>query len=239
MASYRAPRIIGWITRVLFSLFIFSICGILIWRVFISAKIPKSIDTLVPNAKLTEAYEATDGNLTLRYQELSTISRSTDRYGYFSVPSYVFIQEAEQVQVVFRYNNSTILHLQEDYGLEKTPEKSQHLFDVSLVIAVDPTPSDRTDESDKSPLETKRIFPSCEPIREETALYTFYRYVFDGVSVEDITDSIYLDVYYVEDMDLDAEAYGTLCLYDYKTETIPAKLSKADIKAIETYTGKN
>ena len=77
MASYRAPRIIGWITRVLFSLFIFSICGILIWRVFISAKIPKSIDTLAPNAKLTEAYEATDGNLTLRYQELSTISRSS------------------------------------------------------------------------------------------------------------------------------------------------------------------
>ena len=233
MASYRAPRIIGWITRVLFSLFIFSICGILIWRVFISAKIPKSIDTLAPNAKLTEAYEATDGNLTLRYQELSTISRSTDRYGYFSVPSYVFIQEAEQVQVVFRYNNSTILHLQEDYNLEKTPEKSSHLFDVSLVIATDLTPNDHTDDLDQSTLATKRIIPSCEPIREETALYTFYRYVFDGVSIEDITNSIYLDVYYVEDIQYDSKPYDTLLLYAWDEKWVPYSPSRADRVAMK------
>lgn len=233
MASFRAPRIIGWITRLLFSLFIFSVCGILIWRVFISAKIPKSIDTMTPNAKLAQAYEACDGKLTLQYQELSTVSRSPDRYGYFSVPSYVFIPEAEQVQVVFRYNNSTIRHLAEDYGLEATPEKREHLFDVSLVIATDLTPDNHADDLDESTLGNKRILPSAEPIREETTLYTFYRYVFDGVTIEDVTNSVYLDVYYVEDIQYDHKPYDSLLLYAWDENWIPYSPTRADRNAMK------
>jgi len=233
MANYRAPRIVGWITRLLFSIFIFSVCGLLVWRVFISAKIPKSIDTMIPNAKLTEAYEANGGKLTLEYQELSTVSRAPDRYGYFSVPSCVFIREADQVQVVFRYNNSTIRHLQEDYSLEELPEKSRHLFDVSLVVATDLTPDNHADDLDESTLSTARILPSAAPIREETALYTFYRYVFDDVKIEDVTNSIYLDVYYVEDIQYDQESYDTLLLYAWDEKWIPYSLSKADRAAMK------
>ena len=111
MASFKAPKIIGRITKLLFSLFIFGVCGILIWRVFFSTVIPKEVDHLTPNDVLTQAYEANDGSLTLQYQELSTITRAADSYGYFSVESCVFIPEADQVQLVFRYNNSTIRHL--------------------------------------------------------------------------------------------------------------------------------
>lgn len=233
MASYRAPRIIGRIMRLLFSLFIFSVLGLLIWRVFISDKIPKTIDTMTPNAKLTEAYEASGGKLTLQYQDLATISRSPERYGYFSVPSCVFIQEGDQVQVVFRYNNSTIRHLAEDYGLEAVPEKSRHLFDVSLVIATDLTPNDHTDDLDASTLEKKRILPSSDPIREETRLYTFYRYVFDGVTIEDVTNSIYLDVYYVEDIRYDDRPYDSLLLYAWDEKWISYSPSRADRAAMK------
>ena len=228
MASFRAPRIIGWIVRLLFSLFILSILGILFWRVAISDKIPKAIDTMTPNTNLTEAYEANDGKLTLQYQNLDAISLSPERYGYFAVPSYVFIPEANQVQVVFRYNNSTIVHLAEDYGLGAVPEKSEHLFDVSLVIATDLTPNNHTDDLDENTLSTKRILPSSEPIREETKLYTFYRYVFDGVSIEDVTNAIHLDVYYVEDIQYDSKPYDTLQLYAPEERWIPYSPSRAD-----------
>lgn len=233
MASYRAPRIIGWITRLLFSLFIFSVCGVLIWRVFISTKIPKAVDTMIPNARLTEAYEATDGNLTLQYQELATVSRAQDRYGYFSIPSCIFIREAEQVQVVFRYNNSTIRHLQEDYSLASTPDKSGHLFDVTLVIATDLTPADHADDLDESKLSTRRILPSCEPVREETTLYTFYRYVFDGVTIEDVTNSIYLDVYYTEDIRYDERPYDSLLIYAWDEKWYSYAPSRADLAAMK------
>ena len=234
MASFRAPRIIGWIVRLLFSLFILSILGLLFWRVAISDKIPKAIDTLTPNANLTEAYEANDGKLTLQYQDLVNISYSPERYGYFAAPSYVFIPEANQVQVVFRYNNSTIVHLAEDYGLGAVPEKSEHLFDISLVIATDLTPNDHTDDLDESTLSTRRILPSSDPIREETKLYTFYRYVFDGVSIEDVTNAIYLDVYYVEDIQYESKPYDALPLYAWDENWIPYSPSRADRIAMKS-----
>ena len=232
MANYRAPRIMGWITRLLVSLFVCSVCGILIWRVFFSTTIPKSIDVLSSNPKLTEAYEANGGNLTFRYQELSSISRAEDSYGYFSVESCVFIPEAEQVQLIFRYNNSTIQHLQQDYGLAELPEKSQHLFDVSLVVANDLTPGVHEDDDHGENLETQRILPSASPIREETALYTFYRYVFDGVSVEEATNAVYLDVYYAEDVRYDDRPYSSLLLYAWDETWLNYRPTKADWKAI-------
>ena len=234
MASYKAPRIIGRISKLMISLFVFSVCGLLIWRVFFSTKIPKEIDTMIPNARLTEAYQTKGDQLTLQYQELSTISRAKDSYGYFSVESCVFIPEAEQVQLVFRYNNSTIRHLQADYGLPELPQKSQHLFDVTLVRANDLTPNDHTDDLDATKLETARISPSAESVREETALYTFYRYVFDGVTVEDITNSIYVDVYYVEDIRYEERPYSSLLIYAWDETWIPYAPSKADIRAMQS-----
>lgn len=234
MASYRAPRIIGRISKLMFSLFIFSVCGLLIWRVFFSTKIPKEIDTMIPNAKLTEAYQAKRDQLTLQYQiPASSISRAENSYGYFSVESCVFIPEAEQVQLVFRYNNSTIRHLQADYGLPELPKKSQHLFDVTLVRMNDLTPNDHTDDEDSTKLESQRILPASDPVREETALYTFYRYVFDGVTIEDITNSIYVDVYYVEDIRYEEDPMSTLMIYAWNEEWIPYTPSKADIRAMQ------
>lgn len=234
MASYRAPRIIGRISKLMFSLFIFSVCGLLIWRVFISTKIPKEVDTMTPNAKLTEAYQVKGNELTLQYQvPASSISRAEGSYGYFSVESCVFIPDAEQVQLVFRYNNSTIRHLQEDYALPELPKKSQHLFDVSLVRIDDLTPNDQTDNEDSSKLRSTRILPSSEPVREETFLYTFYRYVFDGVTVEDITNFIFVDVYYVEDVRYEEDPMSTLMIYAWNEKWIPYTPSKADIRAMQ------
>ncbi len=233
MARYRAPRLAGYVFRSLAALFVFSVCALLIWRVFFSTRIPERIDTMIPNPALAEAYGEKGEELTLQYQDLATITRSTDRMGYFSVVECVFIPEARQIQLVFRYNNSTIRHLQADYKLAELPKKADHLFDVTLVRTTDLTPSDRTDDLDGTTLSEERFFPSEQyRVREETALYTYYRYVFEDVTAEDVTDGIYVDIYYTNDITYTERSYGTLLIYAWDEEWIPYEVTKADWQAI-------
>ena len=233
MARYKTPRVMGYVFKALATLFVFGVCGILVWRVFFSTAIPEEIEVLHGNERLSAAYETAGDQITMQYQDLGSITRAPNSMGYFSVVQCVFIPEAEQVQIVFRYNNSTIRHLQEDYGLAELPEKSLHLYDVSLVIASDPTPDVHEDDyGETNTLETRRILPTGTPLREETSLYTFYRYVFDGVSVEDVTNSIYLDVYYVDDIRYDERPYSTLLLYAWDEEWKSYRPTKADWNAI-------
>ena len=227
-----AKFIIGEILKFLFTVFIALICGILIWRAFFSTRVPDSVDSLLPNATLHSAYLQYGDDLTLRYQEQASIIRGESNAGYFWVVSCVFIPEAEQVQIVFRYNNSTIDHLAEDYNLEAVPDKSEHLFDVTLVRTTDLTPDDASDNNDASTLAKQRFQPTGS-LRDETLLYTYYRYVFDGVTVEDLTDGIFVDVYYNGAINYEATAYGTLCIYSRGEEWKEYKPSRADRDALE------
>ena len=79
---------------------------------------------------------------------------------------------------------------------------------------------------------------------EEKSLYNYRKFVFDldecGEDLAALLESgellaVYADIYYVEDMNLDAEAYGTLCLYDYKTKTEDVELSKRECESIEAW----
>jgi len=232
MASYKAPRIIGAVFKLLLTVIVATVCGILIWRVFFSTNVPKSVAFLAPNAALHEAYGEEGDAITLRYQNLASITKAKKNYGYFSVTSAVFIPEAEQVQIVFRYNNSTIRHLQQDKGLATLPQKSEHLFDVTLVKTTDLTPENKEDNLDESTLGKERIYPEAEPIRDETSLYSYYRYVFNGVTIEDVTDAIYVDVYYVGDLNYEEDAYGTLCIYAWDEKWIAYKPTKQDKSAM-------
>ncbi len=230
MPRYKTPRIIGGIAKLFFSLFILSVCSLLIWRVFISTRVPDSIRPIKKTDELAAAYQTHGENLILRYQEQATITRGDHNYGYFSVSSCVFIPQANQVQIVFRYNNSTIKSLAKDYGLAELPKKSEHLFDVTLVKTTDLTPENDADDLDPTTLHSERIFPTGEPIREETSLYTYYRYVFDGVTIEDVTDAIYVDVYYVGALNYEEKPYGALCIYTWDEEWLDYKLSKEEKK---------
>lgn len=232
MARFKAARIIGGTLKLLFTAVIALICGILIWRVFFSTKVPGSVDALLPNATLHSAYLQYGDDLTLRYQEQASITRGESNAGYFSVVSCVFIPEAEQVQILFRYNNGTIDHLAEDYNLEAVPDKSEHLFDVTLVRTTDLTPDDASDNTDASTLAKERFQPT-DSLRDETLLYTYYRYVFDGVTVEDLTDGIFVDVYYTGAIDYSRTAYGTLCIYSTDQDWEEYKTSRADRRALE------
>ena len=222
------------------ALLVFSVCGVLLWRIFSSGD-PDSMNVLSVNKYTYEAYEEHGDELLMQYQYQTTITMGEKNAGYFSVTQYVFIPEANQVQLVFRYNNSTITHLAQDYKLEKTPAKDEYLFDVTLVTSKDLTPDNRADnytEDGTTPetLEMTRYYPTevCT-VRDTTALYTYYRYVFDGITIEDDTVGVFADVYYVGDLHYEKPAYGTLCLYDDESKWIEQKLSDRDIEALLAY----
>ena len=107
MKGYRSVRVAGAVFRLILTLGILAVVGIVVWRVFFSTKIPGEVRDLQKNDALTAAWETYGDNLTFRRQEQATITRGEHNNGYFSVVDCVFIPEAAQVQLVFRYNNGT------------------------------------------------------------------------------------------------------------------------------------
>ena len=237
----RGFKVLWWLIKFAFIALIAFVCGFLLWRIFSSAT-PKELETITPNEAIYEAY-SNDGELSVIMQEQNTTTRAEGNAGYFSIVHTVFVPEANQVQVVLRYNNSTIRHLVEDKGLDQTPDRSDDLFDISLFFSVDITP-DNTEDNATISEEGTRVFrcPSTLVAKEEENLYNYRKFVFDlndcGEDLAALFESgellaVYADIYYVGDMDLDEAAYGTLCLYDYITKREVVDLKSADIKAIE------
>ena len=225
----------GHILRFLFTLLIFAVCALLIWRVFISGSLPKEMKQLAPNAPLAEAYRTHGDALTLYTQEQNTLTRADSNYGYFGVPRCVFIPQAQQIQVVFRYNNSTLEHVQADFSLAEAPPRGVEIFDVTVVKVLDTTPEDKSDNTDDSPnLKKERIAPTDRRITT-TLLYTYCLYTFDGAEMTPDTVAAFLDVYYGETVDYNAAAYGTLRLYHCESENLPATLSGKEEKALQAF----
>ena len=240
----RTFKFTGRFIKFLFSLLIIFICVFMLWRVFGSGD-PASMKALAVNDALCEAYDKSGGDLEVFKQGHLSVTTADDSRGYFSITQTAIIPEANQIQIVLRYNNGTIRHLEEDFSLESTPRRSDDLFDVSLFFSVDLTPENEEDNAIVSEAGT-RTFRCSSVLAEsdEKGLYNYRKFVFDldecGEDLSELIDSgtllaVYADVYYVEEMDLDAKAYGTLFLYDYKASNIDIELSKADINNIEAY----
>lgn len=223
-----ALKITGWILKgILYSVIVFVV-SLLVWRIWFSTKIPDDIKKLCATDELRAAYELTNGDLTAFKQDQASITRAEDSYGYFSIVDYVIIPEADEVQLIFRYNNSTLEHLAEDYGLGAIPEKGKDSFHMILTKTTDLTPDDKSDNTDKDALLETRYEPTVSLVGY-TKLYTYYRYVFDGVEIGDDDIGLFADIYYVGDIDYTKEAYGTLCLYDHEMAKKSVKLTKKDI----------
>ena len=233
MPNSRTPRLIWRTVKISFLILILVVNGVLIFRLCSSGD-PDTMKNLIVNEPLVRAYAEHGESLTLQYQNQSSITQGEKNLGYFSVTQYVFIPEAQQVQLVFRYNNSTIKNLAKDYKLESVPDKSEELFEVTLVRTTDLTPDNSEDNFDPSTLKVDRYMPSAATRDDDSnALYTYYRYVFDGVTIEEYTDGVFADVYYCKDVNYDKGAYGTLCLYDSESKWIQASLTDEDVRALE------
>ena len=238
----RGFRLAGKIVKGLFYTVIFSVIALLLWRVFSSGD-PKSIEGLTVNESLVSAYEREGDELVLFRQILNKTTYGKDNYGYFTVTDCVFIPEANQIQLILRYNNATLRALAEDYHLEEAPDREKDLYDLTLVLATDLTPDVESDNAGNDPASV--AFTRLSPVSvsaDKKNLYNYRRFVFDlneaGLSLSELTGegglllAAYADVYYVEDINYDEPAYGTLCVYDYLQPKNKASLTGADRRAL-------
>ena len=232
MTNNHNMRLFGRVVKWSISLLLCLICGILLWRMCSSGD-PEAVKYLMGNEALYEAYEEHGNDLVVQYQMQDTITTAEYNRGYFSITQYVFIPEAKQVQLVFRYNNSTIKKLAEDYKnkLTAVPDKSEELFDLTIVTTKDLTPDNRDDNDNTEALKMERYFPSAAT-RTETSLYTYYRFVFDNIEVTPDTLWVFADIYYEGDLDYAKRPYGTLCLYDDESPWVDYKLSRNEQKML-------
>ena len=232
--SYRL-WILGKVLYWLVGFAIFAMTAFLVWRVFFSGKIPKEVKGLAPNAVLAETYAARGEEMVLQTQGQGTMTRGDANYGYFGVPQFVFIPEAAQVQVLFRYNNSTLEATARDFSLPEEPPRGEEVFDVTLLAVKDLTPEDKSDNQDGSEtLGKERIKPTSHTITT-TWLYTYILYTFDGVTVTDDTITVFFDIYYKGAVDYEKTPYGSLRLYHEESVWVPVDLTRADKKALEGY----
>lgn len=199
-----------------------AVCTVLIWRVVVSS-VPKDLCQISMNDPLSEVYAGKGKELLLYTQQQNSITRGEKNYGYFASCDVLFIPEAKQVQLLIRYNDSTLEALQKDYSLAELPDSSLDWYDVTLVTATDLTPDNKEDNlaSDPASVRLDRVTPTYVSESVHKGLYSYRRLVYDGVEFDELLLAIYADFYYVGDIryleegfDIYTdEAYGTLCLY--------------------------
>lgn len=221
---------------------VLTVCIFMIWRIS-STGTPKSIDTISKNEAISSAYAEQGESLYMFKQNQDIITRADYNSGYFSIPDYVFIPDANQLQLVFRYNNSTLKALATDKNLPEVPDREGDYFDVSIVFYMDLTPENDEDNEMGSP-NVKKIRCKGRIVgKDKTTLYNFYRYTFDFSDCEEPIEikelmagdsliAIHAQFYYNEGLDYNNPPYGALLLYDPDAKNRTVELSSNDIKAL-------
>lgn len=198
--------ILGHVVRFLFVLLLIAMITVLLWRVVFSQNPPDGFDGITGNDTLRAALDE-HGKITVLEQEQTKYTEGADNYAYFNLEYCYFFKEADQVQLVLFYNNSTLEHLAEDRGLSEVPARGEEIFSLKMTQILDVTPADFTKASENDILTEERVIAPSKCEVTTNSLYTFLRYTFDGVDLDTDTVVIYLDMCYEE------KSYGTLRLY--------------------------
>ena len=232
MEKSTTSRLIGWAVRLLIGAMICSILGVLLWRILSSGD-PASMKAIQPNQPLYDAYTAyaEKEEFPVLHQRYDIIIREGEAKGYFSVTQADFLVEAEQLQLTFRYNNSTLKYVAEDFGKPQPLERGKDWFDVTVTVAYDLTP-DNPDDNAVNSAESVRFerFQPTSCVKDTKNLYNYERLTFDGVDIFDHFDekgepvmrkdvlAVYVDIYFNEAIDYEKNALGTLIIYVHGTE---------------------
>ena len=162
----------------------------------------------------------------------------------------VSVSIADQLQITFRYNNSTLTYVANDYGKPAPLERGKDWFDVTVTVAYVLTPENDSDNdiNDAASVRFERYQPSA-CVKDTKNLYNYERLTFDGIDICAGFDeqgvpimrpeilAVYVDIYFNEDLDYEQEPLGTLLIYLYGNErrVLVDTLDKKDIQALEDY----
>ena len=224
-------KILRFSIKAIFYLIILAVNLVVIWRICFSGD-PSEMKTLMVNENTAIAYENSGDTFVMFTQE----QRSLSSNGYFAVTNFTFIPEARQLQVTVRYNNSTLRHIEDDYGLDSSLDRKNEIFEFSVVKTTDLTPNDSDDNLNKENLNSERYYPS-KTISAYKTLYSYRKMIFDNIDYEDAV-GFFVDMYYIDDIDYETTPSAVVCIYDSSMENIPVELTKSDKKALEAYKNK-
>ncbi|MBO5899089.1 MAG: hypothetical protein J6R04_08775 [Clostridia bacterium] len=233
----RGRIIVGRVFTYAFRVLVFGIIALVLWRVLLSDRIPKEARTLLVNEATYAAYLAEGESLTMYTQaqdEIAVNETEDGVYGLFWVSQTVFIPEADQIQILTRYNNSTLRHIATDFKLAEIPAREDIVADVTLVVTTDPTPLDRENGDEVK----VRYAASGAPAVDETSMYNYRKYIFDGVDFDPATTvDITVEFFYIDRVDYDDLPYCSLRIFDREFEIDPLTLTSRDERALASYAG--
>ncbi len=231
-------RIAGFIFKGICLLLIAAMLILLLFRIIDSNVDPREMNTVIANGRLVAAYNEKGAELDAFSQEHTIFTRGENNYGYFAVTQSLIIREIDQIQFVLRYNNSTLKHTAKDYELSDIPSRDENVYDVTLTVMYDLTPENSEDNDGKTPeaVRYERFFAS-DMVSAKKTLYNYRKFVFDGIRIDDSVIAVYADFYYVGDVNYDEQPYGGLLIYHNEEAEIKYKLTRDDVKAIESYSG--
>ncbi len=182
-------KVLKKIPGILFTVFAFSIIGIMVIRL-ITSKPPKSMKEMIWTESTVSAYEQAGEAFKVEHI-LCSDSFSDD--GMFSVSQITYCETAKQLQVTLRYNDRSMAYLLEDYPeADKAPETYRFTL-----------------RDDKDVRYTSYLYSS-----DAKNGYTYRHLIFDGVTLTNVS-AVYLDVYYSGDFKPAEKARHTLYVYRY------------------------
>ena len=224
------------IMKIIFFVFVYAVIAALLLRMC-SNGTPKDMERITVNDELYEAYQNEGKDLLLQYQKYDEYTTEDENYGYFGVVQAVIIPSVDQVQIVFRYNNSTLDYLPLDYPelCPESPSRDEVLYDVSLVKVIDLTPENAEDNEKDEFLKYERYFPTDSlTSSKQSSLHNYFRYVFEDVSLDDAL-YVYVDIYYNKAIDYESDAYGSIRIFDASRYTHTYAMTSNDRRAFKNY----
>ncbi len=226
---------VGRVIKIILYTLVFAVMAFIVLRACTDGNAPSSIDKMVVTDDVAALYNV--DALKCYYQKYDEYTMGDKNYSYFGVTKTLFIPDAEQIQIVFRYNNSTIEKLPEDYPelCPSVPSRDEVLYDISLVAVIDLTPEIEDDHEDPKTLKKVRYFPTKElTVADKTSLHNYFRYTFEDISEENILE-IYVEIYYNLAIDYEKEPYGAVRIYASDRYNHVYSLTSKDKKALKEH----
>lgn len=231
--------LVGKLLKVAFWTVIIGINGILFWRMFTSGD-PKLMETLMVNDRTAAAYAEAGDSLDVIWQNQDRLNEE----GLFAQSNLRYLPAIDQLQITARYNNSTIRAMAEAYELSAVPEREAEIFDITLVKVIAPTAEEQAAADDAAlsvdalgdaavdvalPRKEVRYFAAA-CISDTKTVYNYRRLLFEDVDLSDAS-ALYLEFYYKEAIDYDAEPYSDVLIW-LRGDDRAYELTRADRKAL-------
>ena len=212
------------------------VVALMLWRINTLERVPSEMQTLLVNEATHAAYVAHGEDMMVYTQEkLDPMTTNREAYGYFWIDQVLIIPEAKQVQVLVKYNNSTLEHLAADYELSSVPAREESILDLSMRIITDTTPNNLEDIEDEKTWIQETVQPQEDVVSGKKDVYNYRKYIFDGVEISSDTIGLKVDFRFVGAPESEEEPLASLYVYYQLADNVTVKLTKNDIAALNAY----